>query len=310
MIKVDEVVNGVLNKFLESIEMKSPFQAKYLVKSMEGITEEEKDQLESLINFYMEREYSLDEITDAFLYWVKTLMEEQKYFLENSAYRYSSLNDAKHIYEDANYMKSYVIGLSLTTYLWNLHRDMMRFFTDKISRIPRGEKYLEIGPGHGEYFVKALLNTNFSKYIGVDISQTSVDMTKAFIQHTFKNEGKSYDILCQDFFEYPNTEKFDAIVMGEVLEHVEQPLNFLRKIHDIANNDAFIYITTAINAPQLDHIYLFHTIEEVLELLDKAHLKVVDYMAVTANNIALDRAIKKKLTITVAFILKKDTRGL
>ena len=51
--------------------------------------------------------------------------------------------------------------------------------------------------------------------------------------------------------------------MGEVLEHVEQPEVFLRRIADLAKDDAYIFITTCINAPAVDHIYLWRTTDEL-----------------------------------------------
>lgn len=296
----------MINEFLRYISLKNVFQEKYLIQSMDEIRKEEYIKLNNLLKFYTQK-YTVEEIADAYLNWIQVLMQEQKYFSENLCYRNKKLTDIKHLYDDNNYMKNYIIGLGLSTYLWNLHRDMMRFFVVKMKELPRKGRYLEIGPGHGEYFVSALESTSLDEYIGLDISDTSVEMTKAFIKHSIKKDKKKYEILNKDFFEYDEKELFDVVVMGEVLEHVENPLEFLRKIYRIANKEAFIYITTAINAPQPDHLYLFRNIEEIEMLFGQANLKIVESLAVTTNKMSIEKALEKNRTVTVAFVLKKIT---
>ncbi len=297
----------MIKEFLDYVAIKNPFQEKYLLESMKEINDYEKNKLDKLLRFYTQK-HTVEEIGDAYLKWVEVLMEEQKYFLQNKCYRHKALSEMKYLYEDGVYMTSYMLGLGVSTYVWNLHRDMMRFFIEKLKDIPSRGRYLEIGPGHGEHFVHALEFTDLDEYIGVDISDTSVEMTKAFIAHSMPDSKKNYQVINKDFFEYSDDEKFDVIVMGEVLEHVEEPLQFLKKIYSVASNHAYIYITTAINAPQPDHLYLFRNLDEVEALFNEAHLEVTDYIAVTTNNMPLEKAIKKGRTVTVAYTLKKISR--
>ena len=108
-----------------------------------------------------------------------------------------------------------------------------------------------------------------------------------------------------DFFQYKSDEKFDCIVMGEVLEHVERPLQMLEKIYELLNQTGKAFVTTVINAPAVDHIYLFKNIEQVLELAKKAGFKIFDYLCVTEGDISLEKAIKKRRAIDIAMILEK-----
>jgi 2-polyprenyl-3-methyl-5-hydroxy-6-metoxy-1,4-benzoquinol methylase len=153
--------------------------------------------------------------------------------------------------------------------------------------------------------VTAMQQTDFHQYIAVDVSKTSVELTLHYINYSIKEHSKKYSVIHEDFFKYHNKELFDAIVMGEVLEHVENPSGFLNKIHQIASDDAHIFITTAINAPQPDHIYLFNNLNEVMELLTESNFTVLDFIAVNTNNVPIEKAEKKKIPIVVAFILKK-----
>jgi 2-polyprenyl-3-methyl-5-hydroxy-6-metoxy-1,4-benzoquinol methylase len=300
-------MNNLLQEFCDFVGQKNVIHAKFLEKSLADITIEETAKFENLLNFYMRRENNtLEEIADKYLNKISFMMEDQIYFVEHNKYRFSTFAEVEDYYKSHAYMNSYTIGLGLSTYLWHVHREIMRFFYKylKISNVEEGV-YFEIGPGHGEYLVTAMQRTNFRQYLAVDISKTSVELTQAYVDHSMKNTTKNYTIIHEDFFKYPNEKLFDAVVLGEVLEHVENPSAFLRKIYQIASDDAYIFISTAINAPDPDHIYLFNNLNEIIELFEKENFTVVDYIAVNANDVPIEKAEKRKIPIVVAFILNK-----
>jgi 2-polyprenyl-3-methyl-5-hydroxy-6-metoxy-1,4-benzoquinol methylase len=173
-----------------------------------------------------------------------------------------------------------------------------------VQNLPRGT-YFEIGPGHGEYMVKAMQMTNFASYTAVDISKTSVDLTLNFIHHSISLVQKNYSVLHKNFFDYTDDIQYDTIVMGEVIEHVENPRMFLKKIYKIAKDQSRIFITTAVNAPQPDHIYQFNTLKEVTDLLESEKFVVLDKIATNTNNVSMSTAEKKKIPVVCGFVLKK-----
>ena len=101
---------------------------------------------------------------------------------------------------------------------------------------------MEIGPGFGQYLVKAILNCNFHDYSACDVSKTSVEGTNRFLN--YRNLAEKCTVQEKNFFEYTSDEKFDCIVMGEVLEHVEEPMQMLRKINDLLEESGKAFITT------------------------------------------------------------------
>lgn len=79
----------------------------------------------------------------------------------------------------------------------------------------------------------------------------------------------------------------------------------LKRIHELLNVDGKAFITTVINAPTLDHIYLFNNIEEVLNMTREAGFTIIDYECSTAGDISMEKAIKKKQAINIGMILAK-----
>lgn len=297
---------GVLvDSFIEKLVEKDWLQKKYIENWK--LTKEELEELEEVLKFFVEmydgRGCDMDYIVDCYLFVNNMVMEETYYFMQNNNYRYSSFEEVDGIvYGCKDYMEKYMIGLSVSDFIWINHIKMIRYFVKNMELLSGG-KYLEIGPGLGQYLIKAITKGNFEKFCACDVSLTSVMGSNQYLK--YRKVADKCTVEHKDFFTYNAEEKFDCIVMGEVLEHVENPLAMLKKIYELLSDKGSAFITTVINAPTIDHIYLFRTIEEVLDLAKKAGFKVVDYDCSTAGDIPLEKAIKKRGTITIAMILQK-----
>ena len=97
--------------------------------------------------------------------------------------------------------------------------------------------------------------------------------------------------------------EYGALVAGEVLEHVEQPLAFLRKVRELAAPGAFIYVTTAINAPEIDHIYLFDSVEQVRRMTAEAGLRIEDEEVFPYTGLSLEECEARRLPVNLALVL-------
>lgn len=201
-----------------------------------------------------------------------------------------------------------MVSLELTLYLWKNNRELFRFYRKKIAhRI--GKKFLEIGPGHGRFLAEAIVNASYDEYHGIDVSRSSIDICQDHLNNmsTLKNiKEKNVSLKCMDFFDYDGNEKFDGIVMGEILEHVEQPKAFLQKAYALAADEAFVFITVPINSPELDHIYLFRNVAKVEQLICDSGFSICDSLIVFQKNYTREKAEKNTIPINTAFVLKKS----
>jgi len=231
-------------------------------------------------------------------------VDEQIYFNRHKRYRHSTFAEvAESVYHDAEYMNRYMYGLAISTFLWPNHVAMLRMFRAEIPTTAGG-RYLEIGPGHGFLLLAAAEVGGYDELLAVDLSEASVRQTKAIMEHF--QPGCPVHIEKLDFLDAAHLKPrtFDAVVMGEVLEHVEDPARFLRRIAELATKDAFIFITTCINSPAVDHIYLWRTIDSLEEMIDACGLDIVKALRLPYEGTTLKESVASELPINVAYTLR------
>jgi SAM-dependent methyltransferase len=96
-------------------------------------------------------------------------------------------------------------------------------------------KIIEIGSGLG-YLTYSLVKAGYDA-TGLDISQTAVE-------HANKTFGDHF--VCADLFEYTqfHSGSFDIVILTEVIEHTDKPINFIESIIKLLKPDGQIIITT------------------------------------------------------------------
>ena len=115
----------------------------------------------------------------------------------------------------------------------------------------------------------------------------------------------NFELIQGDFYKIVLEQKFDAVSLSEVLEHVEEPERMMRKVYEITSDSADVYVNVPINAPEIDHIYLFHNVEEVISLIESVGFIVKDKIVATGNGIPYEKAVRKKSAINLALWLRK-----
>lgn len=294
-----------VSSLVNEIVSVNKLQKGFLQSSLKLLSDEDLKDFNAYIKYCLKRGCDIAYLTCSYDLVVKDMLRQQVYFKRHNHYRYSRVDEvASSVYFNDDYMSKYMTGLALSTFLWPNHLAIKRFF---VKTLP-GDKsgiYLEIGPGHGFNLMTAMRNTMYSSFIGVDISPSSVDLTESILGCEYFGCFSNYEIVEGDFLKWRTTTKFNAIVMGEVLEHVENPLDFLKKINEIANDDTYIFITTCINSPAIDHIYLYSSAEEIEEQVDSAGLHINDSLFAPYVGTTMVESEKQTLPINVALVLGK-----
>lgn len=293
-----------VERLIEYISDRDAIQKKYLKDVMASLDAGERAELEGILEFFLS-DYTLEELGEAYFVFLDNVWEETRYFFTEGHYRYSRVAEVEEkVYFNEKYMKQYMVGLQLTGYLWKTHREVHRWYKEKIKTF-KGVNYLEIGPGHGQYFLEAIRCQNFTHYTGIDLSTASVNLASRYISRFLDDKTTDYQLICGDFLTYPFDCTFDGVCIAEVLEHTENPEEILRRIYDLTAPGADVYASVPINSPAVDHIYLFRSIEEVLQMSERAGFTVMDHTyTAEIDGISYEEALKKKCTIILSVHLR------
>lgn len=90
-----------------------------------------------------------------------------------------------------------------------------------------------------------------------------------------------------------------------MLEHVERPERFLNKIRAVTKPHSYIFVSTCINSPAIDHIFLFRSREEVEALFRNAGLRVVERLELPYARRTAGECEEFHLPVNVAYSLEQ-----
>ena len=173
-------------------------------------------------------------------------------------------------FNEAHMRTEYLPGLLLSHYLWPHHYRQLRFFDVAFldpMRQAGTATFAEIGVGTALYSRRILQALPGARGAGYDISPSSCSFAAAHVRAI--GAGARYAMHQQDVVAQ-TIETVPWLVCVEVLEHLEDPIIFLKALRAGLAPGGRAFITAALNAAHADHIYLYRNGEEVWEHLKAA----------------------------------------
>ena len=238
----------------------------------------------------------------AYLRMLETMRTLQRSFLETGRYPNESLAEAEGaVYANQSVMTDHMLGLALAQFLWIDQFTRFRAFHEWLPDSAHPVfRYLEIGAGHGLYLREAARQLPGANIQVLDISETSLDMVRAVGPGT-----ASY--LLADFLEWVPEDSipFDFLTIGEILEHVENPGDFLSKAHSLLAPRGRAFITTPCNAPMIDHVFLFENRDEIRALLLSSNFRILKETSCATDNLPIEDAERFQVPIMFAALVEK-----
>lgn len=234
-------------------------------------------------------------------------LREQIRFHKTGVYRLDDANSAKtNVYSQPEVMRYYMVGLFLSYLLWPNHFKILRFLKTHIQQISTIERYLDIAPGHGLFAVEVMQRFPDLRATLLDISETSIQLTSEILA-AFQIDSSRFSFIHGDFLSVPiKGDKFDFISMGEVLEHVNDAPGFLKRACRLLESQGTIFMSTCANCPAIDHVYHFHNVNEIRDMIYDAGLSIVKERALPAEAIPEEQCEEELVTVNYCAILAKE----
>jgi 2-polyprenyl-3-methyl-5-hydroxy-6-metoxy-1,4-benzoquinol methylase len=218
---------------------------------------------------YLENVHSLIEFSVEFL-------RLQMHLHKTGGYLYKNFKEVEdNVYNNPNRKLSgpwYTWALYFSQIFWVTHWNVMKFFRSVYCKTDKetGEA-LEVPTGTG-IFITLFLNYNPGwRGTGVDLSDSAIAFTKDVLSW-YHIEPERMSLIKDNIYTWQTEKRFDRILCGEFLEHLEDPLGVLKKLHSLLKPDGKVFITVAVYASMIDHIYLYRSADEVRKHIREAGL--------------------------------------
>lgn len=295
------------NKILEIISKKSPMHRNTLAGHFSQRDDKFWERAETFstgfLDYLANEQSSINDAVDAYLEMCQIMLKEQIKFQRTGTYSCTNATEAnEQVYSEEKKMMNYMRGLALSTYLWPNHYLMYDFYLDGLRALKGVSDYLEIGVGHAVYFIESLRQFPTARFMALDISPASLKMAAAMI--TAFAPKASYKFKETDVANF-NEGTYDYIVMGEVLEHVDDPQTLLRKIHSLLKTGGHFYVTTCANAPAVDHVYLYDSVDHIRREIKECGFRIDRDLALAVDGSDESKWEKGKTEINYAAFLSK-----
>ena len=299
-----------LDNIINYIHKEDPLHYKKVKANVASLSAQYPDEfytfLSLLNSFFENKKLSVETVGGHYLKMINDMRVEGIAFKKTKKYSCSSQNEAYlKVYSQPHIMEYYMNALLLSQVLWVHHFKMLMFFNKQLQKsfLAKTSSVLDIGPGHG--FFSYLVQQNLKKVDNidiVDISDSSLAMTRSIIGDA---DGK-IKYYSRDIFSYESSQKYDLIILGEVLEHLDEPLLILEKLSSLLSDKGFLWITTPTNAPALDHVYLFRSKDEIIELLNCSNLVVENEFGCFSEEVSEEIAKKFDISYLYGAFLKAE----
>lgn len=255
------------------LRAKHRFSADIIDRGVALFGAEWADQFEPVLNALFPTEDAVSAAVKGYAGFAMQSMRLQAAFERERQYKSKTHEQASTevYFNEAHMMQEYLPGLLLSHFLWPHHYRQLQFFDSafvQAMRVAGAESFMEVGIGTGLYSGLLLRAMPWIRGVGLDISPSSKRFTES--QLTALGVMDRYRVELRDVTAEPMEPKADWLVCVEVLEHLDDPVAFLRGLRRNMAPGAKAFITAALNAAHADHIYLYRSGDEVLAHLLEA----------------------------------------
>ena len=205
-------------------------------------------------------------------------LELQVKLVKSGKYLYSTFEDVnKYVYNNPERKLTgpwYMMALFFSQIFWVTHYNVNMFFLENVcNNNKKTGEILEIPAGTGIFISNFLIRNKEWHGTAIDISESAIEFAKRTI-NTFCLSSERIDLIKENFFNHSIKSNYDIILCGEFLEHLEDPLKALKKLHYLVKDDGQVFLTVAVYASMIDHIYLYSNAQSVRDQINDARFEI------------------------------------
>lgn len=242
---------------------------------------------------------------DAFVQFTTDVNLAQARYEAEGKYQHHSFEDVYRLhYGRDDLMQGYLWGIYLTNFLWAHHLEICLFFQRRfLDRLPAGAELVEIAPGHGGWGVWALSARQGATLRGYDISPSSIEIASSVSKAAGTAARSTYQLRNALKMGEKADESADAAICCFLIEHLEEPQRLLQVISRLLRPAGKAFLTGALTAAQVDHIYEFHRESELVCMAEAQGFRVLETLSTNPRRL-LPKA--KFVPRSMALLLQRE----
>lgn len=226
-------------------------------------------------------ENAIEYSVDAYVQFTTEVNLAQARYEVHGHYEHSSFAEVNRIhYSQDGQMQGYLWGVFLTNFLWAHHVEICQFFSDRfLTRLATDAQLIEIAPGHGGWGVWALHTLTHARLSAYDISPSSIAIASSVAKAAGVADRAQY--VEKDALDLSELQPHsaDAGICSFLIEHLETPEKLLANIYYLLKPGGIFFVTGALTAAQIDHIYEFKRESELVKMAEDSGLRVLETLS-------------------------------
>lgn len=216
-------------------------------------------------------------IADGYVHFVNDVNREQLAYCKSGAYKNKSYAEVyKSVYDNDSFMSYYHWGVFATLFLWPHHLQLYGFFRDRFlaEYVPNSGNVLDLGSGSGIWSILTADHLSNVTVHGLDISKTSLEVSTSLAKAAKVDDRVTFEI--GDALQHLGSETYNAGISGFLMEHLECPSDLIKNFHRNLLRGAPLFITAAITAAEVDHIFEFKNEGQVVGMLENNGFRILE----------------------------------
>jgi ubiquinone/menaquinone biosynthesis C-methylase UbiE len=299
----------MIDVFMERLSQNAPIYFKSVDANRKlhpDLFDQVGERLLTIANIHLGAD-AYDILINGYCFFVEEVNRSQLEYEKVGHYENHSYADVyAKTYNNSTFMNKYHWGVFTIAFAWEHHLLIYDFFCSSFIPLIKDKnvnefKGIDLGCGSGLWHLSAIELIPSISFDAVDISQTSVDTcNKTRDALKFRERTQYYCADATTFNKFPAL--YDTGISCFLLEHLERPDQLLFSLARNLKEGAYAFVTCALTAGEVDHIYEFKHEYEAAQMAHDAGFRVCQLVSIAPKKIAVK---SRFLPRSVAMILQK-----